>query len=406
MKNNKVLSKEMIALMSINATARKEIDGVIKEIIKAKIEESVNRPSESMIKNTLMPCYYDRAGVPMDDKQVMFLWTRCSRDKVQMIIDILKQKYSTINQRKELVKQIEGIRKHNTNTYLKVKMELYPRLFERECIDEFFTKCTAIYQMQPANVEQIRQIKSIAMIPEVYEALRARDIDLRNHLDINGNVQNTFDKEIMDRMNYEDASSFIQFYYTYKQIYQGRALTPLQRNTLKRMYTQLGETDKASPIHLMYIDSKNYDKVVNELNERLRRNSIAQETAYEVGQGMKQYRANEWTYENMRATNKELMQTKELLKFVHTLWSAMGERYQDDEELEALLPYMNIAQTSASHIKEDSINNQRKLRALLRQKLGQALKMGAVSKRVLFTEFDEMFDFIYPDVDEFGNVIE
>ncbi|HSQ90205.1 hypothetical protein [Romboutsia sp.] len=405
----KNLTKEMITLNNINTSARKDIDATIKTLLKIEIEESRNVPSEKMITSTLMPCYYDRAGVPMSKEQIVFLLGKCSRDRVQLIIDVLKEKYSTVSQRKELIKNIEGMRKMSTSTYLKIKMELYPRIHERSCIDEFFQKCTAIYQMQPANSEQVRQIKGIALIPEVYEGLYSRGIKLDAHIDpVNGKILPSFDKEIMDRMNNEDASSFLQFFYTYKQQYQGRMLTPLQRNTLRNLYTQLGETDKASPIHLMYIDLRNYDKVVNELNERIRRNNIAQESAYSnrkmvrLDNGdiieVKEYKANEFTYENMRESNKDAVETKRLLKFIHTTWSALGERYQDDEDLEALLPYLNITQTSGSHIKEDVDENRDKLVKMIRQKIQQGIRLGALARDYVLQQHEDIIELVYPSL--------
>ena len=407
MKN--ILTKEMIALQNVNTLTRVSIDDTIKVLCKADIEESINRPTERMISSTLMPCYYDRAGVPMSTKQANFLLGKCSRDRVQLIIDVLKDKYSTVSQRKELIKNIEGIRKINTQTYLKVKMELYPRIHERKTIDEFFAKCTSIYQMQPINTEQIRQVRSIALIPEVYEGLHSRDIKLENHIDpVTGTILPSFDKELGLKMNNEDASSFLQFFYTYKQQYQGILLSPLQRNTLKRLYTQLGEGDKASPIHLMYINLKNYDRVVNELNERIRRNNVAQESAYEnkdkikLENGhityVKHYYANEFTYENMRESNKDAVETKRLLKFIHTTWSALGERYQDDEELEALLPYMNISQTSGSHIKEEAEHNKEKLVKMIRQKVQQGVRLGALSKTYVLEQHEDVIELIYPSL--------
>ena len=397
MKTN-LLTKEMIALKGINEKARKEIDFAIKNIMKLNIEESVHRPTLNMVERTLKPVYLDRVGVPMTDAQTEFLYKKCSRDRVQMIIDVLKERYSTINQRKELIKQVEGMRKMNSSTYLKVKMELYPKLMYRAEIDKFFNTCTAIYQMQPASMEQVRQIKGLALIPEVYEGLFARGIDVANHIDHLGNVLPSFDKEIVNRMNNEDASSFIQFFYTYKQIYNGIALSNEQRNNIRRLYAQLGEQDKCSPIHLMYITNRDYDKVVSELQDRIRVNDIAQEQAYLNGQGERRYVANEWTYENMRETNKELVQTKRLISFVHKTWASLGERYQDDEELSALLPYVSIGDRAYGHIKEDSEQNIEKFIKMVRGKIKEGMEMGTLPRTWIVEQHEDIIELFYPSI--------
>lgn len=408
MKN--IIPKEMRALQTINTTARKEIDTTIKLIIKTKMEESIHKPTHKMITDLLVPTYFNRAGVPLDKKQLDYFMTRLSRDKVQLIVDTIRNNYSTIDQRKELIRRIEGIRAMNTNTYLKLKLEIYPRLHKQETIKEFFEKCTAIYQMQPANKEQIRQIKQIAFIPEVYEGLYSRGVRLDEHVDpVNGNILPSFDKVIMDKMNNEDASSFLQFYYTYKQQYDGIILSALERNTIKQLYTRLGETEKTSPIHLMYITKQNYNAVINELNERIRRNSVAQEQAYEnrkLDQIHLSKRATEWDYENLRSTNKDLMFTKSLLKFVHIVWASLGENYKDDEELEPLLPYISISQREGGLVKDDSLNNQRKLKQLLRRKIHQATQAGTLDKYKMWVQHTDVLDYVYPDFDEHGNIIE
>lgn len=289
----------------------------------------------------------DRVGMELNPQQIKFI-NSLNQVQASNVIRILSG-ISFYNQRKTISKAVNTIKNEKPEIYFKLLAEVKSNSYKKEWFELNQELIRISDELTPATDAQVRRIVDLAKYIETrYTLLNDFDIDVdafeertdANYYKFNFNK---LKQEISKKFNKQNAYNFIQTYDYISNFYEGNKLDNEQANHIRSLYTRLGEYENTKLTFISCITKSNYDKIVLDLEKRIRENKIANNYASKdlVRELFQEtYRTNSKainTTNKQIKLNKEQTQAKEMVSFVNYLYSCIGQDLP--QEMNEILPY-------------------------------------------------------------------
>lgn len=311
----------------------------LREIVSQKANSVKNPITQTQIR-TILAGIKDRVGIEVSDKQVEFI-NKLNINQASSIIRLLKG-ISFYNQRALVTKSLRSLK--DREDYGEILAEVYDNIYKKEWFDMNNELLRMSNELVEPTDPQIRTIANLCKYIETHETLK---LDFNINVDDfeqrpEGRLYYTFNwnglrEEIRNKFNKESASNFIQTWNYISNFYEGNKLDRDEMNHLRGLYMQLGEYENTKLTYLSVITKKYYDMIVGNLESRIRLNKIANNDSNKKYREAMKTTASKHREVRGIAQKKEQKECRELVGFVHNIYSCVGQDIPD--EMNGILPY-------------------------------------------------------------------
>ena len=352
---------EVIGQPALVGTFKTKLKEIVKEFHNTTVKEATPRQKE-MIRNGIR----DKVGMELNTEQIAFI-NKLNVNQASHVIRLLSG-ISWYNQRQALSEVVQKF--EDRDNYGEILKQVKSNIYKAEYFELNKDLIRAISEMESPTEAQIRRIANLAIYPETNLTLENQYgiiVDAyENRTDTGYYTFNwsSLKADISKKMTKSDCYNFIQTWDYISNYYATQELDNQEIKELKSLYIRLGEYENTRLTYLKTIQKKDYNKIVSDLEKRIRANQVANNLDKDILREM--YKLNDVDRNlnmlNNKEQNIELSDeekvTRDIVKFVYNIYSIIG--MDVPEEMAGLLPYFNGKDKSAG-VEENKLSEFRNM---------------------------------------------
>ena len=346
---------EVIGQPALVGAFKTKLKEIVKEFHNTTVKEATPRQKE-MIRNGMR----DKVGMDLNAEQIKFI-NKLNVNQASHIIRLLSG-ISWYNQRQALSEVVAKF--EDRDNYGEILKQVKSNIYKAEYFELNKDLIRAISEMESPTDAQIRRIANLAIYPETNLTLENQynivvdEYEVRNSTGYYTFNWDALKADIKKKMTKSDCYNFIQTWDYISNYYATQELDNQEIKELKSLYIRLGEYENTRLTYLKTIQKKDYNRIVSDLEKRIRANQVANNLDKDILREM--YKLNDVDRNlnmlNNKEQNIELSDeekvTRDIVNFVYNIYSIIG--MQVPEEMAGLLPYFNGRDKSAG-IEENKI---------------------------------------------------
>ena len=346
---------EVIGQPALVGAFKTKLKEIIKEFHNTTVKDATPRQKE-MIRNGIR----DKVGMELNKEQIAFI-NKLNVNQASHVIRLLSG-ISWYNQRQALSEVVAKF--EDRDNYGEILKQVKSNIYKAEYFELNKDLIKAISEMESPTEAQVRRIANLAVYPETNLTLENQYgiiVDAyENRTDTGYYTINwsSLKADISKKMTKSDCYNFIQTWDYISNYYATQELDNQEIKELKSLYIRLGEYENTRLTYLKTIQKKDYNRIVSDLEKRIRANQVANNLDKDILREM--YKLNDVDRNlnmlNNKEQNIELSDeekvTRDIVNFVYNIYSIIG--MQVPEEMAGLLPYFNGRDKSAG-IEENKI---------------------------------------------------
>ena len=339
---------EVIGQMALVGAFKTKLKEIVKTYHNTTIKEATPRQKE-MIRNGIR----DKVGMELNAEQIKFI-NKLNVNQASHVIRLLSG-ISWYNQRQALSEVVAKF--EDRDNYGEILKQVKSNIYKAEYFELNKDLIRAISEMESPTEAQVRRIANLAIYPETNLTLENQygivvdEYEVRNSTGYYTFNWDALKADISKKMTKSDCYNFIQTWDYISNYYATQELDNQEIKELKSLYIRLGEYENTRLTYLKTIQKKDYNRIVSDLEKRIRANQVANNLDKDILREM--YKLNDVDRNlnmlNNKEQNIELSDeekvTRDIVKFVYNIYGIIG--MQVPEEMAGLLPYFNGKDKSA-----------------------------------------------------------
>ena len=340
---------EVIGQPALVGAFKTKLKEIVKEFHNTTVKEATPRQKE-MIRNGIR----DKVGMELNAEQIKFI-NKLNVNQASHVIRLLSG-ISWYNQRQALSEVVAKF--EDRDNYGEILKQVKSNIYKAEYFELNKDLIRAISEMESPTDAQIRRIANLALYIETNVTLENQYgifVDTYETRTSTGYYTFNWDalkKDIKKKMTKSDCYNFIQTWDYISNYYAVQELDNQEIKELKSLYIRLGEYENTRLTYLKTIQKKDFNKIVSDLEKRIRTNQVANNLDKDILREM--YKLNDVDKNlamlNNKEQNIELSEdekiTRDIVKFVYKIYGIIG--MDIPEEMAGLLPYFNGKDKSAN----------------------------------------------------------
>lgn len=339
---------EVIGQVALVGAFKTKLKEIVKEFHNTTVKDATPRQKE-MIRNGIR----DKVGMELNKEQIAFI-NKLNVNQASHIIRLLSG-ISWYNQRQALSEVVAKF--EDRDNYGEILKQVKSNIYKAEYFELNKDLIRAISEMESPTEAQVRRIANLAIYPETNLTLENQyniivdEYETRTDTGYYTFNWSSLKADISKKMTKSDCYNFIQTWDYISNYYAVQELDNQEIKELKSLYIRLGEYENTRLTYLKTIQKKDYNRIVSDLEKRIRANQVANNLDKDILREM--YKLNDVDRNlnmlNNKEQNIELSEdekiTRDIVKFVYNIYSIIG--MDVPEEMAGLLPYFNGKDKSA-----------------------------------------------------------
>ena len=352
---------EVIGQPALVGAFKTKLKEIIKEFHNTTVKDATPRQKE-MIRNGIR----DKVGMELNKEQIAFI-NKLNVNQASHVIRLLSG-ISWYNQRQALSEVVAKF--EDRDNYGEILKQVKENIYKAEYFELNKDLIRAISEMESPTDAQVRRIANLALYIETNLTLENQyniivdEYEIRNSAGYYTFNWDALKTDIKKKMTKSDCYNFIQTWDYISNYYAVQELDNQEIKELKSLYIRLGEYENTRLTYLKTIQKKDYNRIVSDLEKRIRANQVANNLDKDILREM--YKLNDVDRSlamlNNKEQNIELTEdekvTRDVVKFVYKIYGIIG--MDIPEEMAGLLPYFNGRDKSAN-IEENELSEFRRL---------------------------------------------